>query len=173
MIRCIGCGSPNRPNSTACYACGEPLSQVGPPSTPAPVLCLRPCTGCGQNVPAYHTACPGCGAQLGVWRGDPEPVPPGWLASAEPDGAIRLRPDLRARRVRSVAAVFGAVFIGWMCLRLIASRGGSGLGTGDELVMQVIAGTIVVCVLALAAATLLWALFGQEEWRMAPDVLEL
>jgi hypothetical protein len=72
-----------------------------------------------------------------------------------------------------MAAVFGAVFIGWMCLRLIASRGGSGLGTGDELVMQVIAGTIVVCVLALAAATLLWALFGQEEWRMAPDVLEL
>lgn len=86
---------------------------------------------------------------------------------------MRLRRDPGTRRsARTTLAVVG-VFVGWSCIQLIASRGGSGLNRGDELVMQVITGIIVVCTIALAAALVVWFLFGQEEWRLAHDVLEV
>ena len=194
MKYCPDCKAPNPASRTDCFFCGAPLAS--PRTAPLPGERTYPCLSCRAEVPYTATVCHGCGRVLtpSAVNAEPEaealspaamfamnlvksaPPPTGWKVEPLPDGTVRMVRGtwLRLRRGAGIGAAFVAIAV-MMVFQLAARLPGSALPVlqsprhespyGSALLLEAVVGVLL---LLLA----IWLIWGREELRVGPGLLE-
>lgn len=172
MSGCLACGAPNPAGRTVCYVCGGLLSAAPMPPRPVPPdPNIRPCASCGRLVAVFHPSCPHCGG--------PSPhaaapaVPPGWAEVPQPDGTVRLIRSTRRRGQDQAAIVLFAGLVGLSLVRWWLPHGPPTLPSSDQAVLNLIKIVVTTCLPGAAGLVFVWTFYGNEEWRVGSDFLEI